>query len=161
MARVTVEDCIEVVPNRFDLVVLSARRARDLAAGAYLTIPRDNDKNPVVALREIAEQTVNVELLKESVIKHLQRFAMTDAAEEDLDQELQDSFDLEVNKLGVMTEHDDRHLSVDGAFEDALDAQALKEDDTDDTDAAEEDEGIDDARDELSDLISDLSDDED
>ena len=58
MARVTVEDCIEKVPNRFELVLLAARRAREISAGASLTVPRDNDKNPVIALREISEETL-------------------------------------------------------------------------------------------------------
>ncbi len=57
MARVTVEDCVDKVPNRFELVALAAHRAREIAAGSHLTIDRDNDKNPVVALREIAEET--------------------------------------------------------------------------------------------------------
>lgn len=73
MARVTVEDCILQVPNRFDLVVLAARRAKDIAAGAPLTVDRDNDKDAVVALREIADQTVELPELEEEVIQHFQR----------------------------------------------------------------------------------------
>ena len=72
MARVTVEDCVIKVPNRFELVMLAAHRARDLAAGAALSVDRDNDKNPVVALREIAEETVGIDVLKENVIKGMQ-----------------------------------------------------------------------------------------
>ena len=64
MARVTVEDCVQRVPNRFELVLLAARRARDIHAGASLTLDRDNDKNPVVALREIADETVELEALR-------------------------------------------------------------------------------------------------
>lgn len=75
MARVTVEDCIDKVPNRFELVLLSARRARAMSSGAALTIDRDNDKNPVVALREIAEETVDCDELREDVIAGLQRHA--------------------------------------------------------------------------------------
>jgi len=75
MARVTVEDCIDKVPNRFELVLLSARRARAMSSGAALTIDRDNDKNPVVALREIAEEKVDCETLREDVIAGLQRHA--------------------------------------------------------------------------------------
>jgi DNA-directed RNA polymerase subunit omega len=60
MARVTVEDCLAIVPNPFELVMAAAQRARDVGAGAALTVPRDNDKNPVIALREIAEQKVQV-----------------------------------------------------------------------------------------------------
>jgi DNA-directed RNA polymerase subunit omega len=73
MARVTVEDCVDKIPNRFDLVLLAAQRARQISGGAELTIDRDRDKNPVVALREIAEQTVTPELLHESVVSNLQR----------------------------------------------------------------------------------------
>jgi len=83
MARVTVEDCIVQIPNRFDLVMAAAQRARDVAAGSQITVDRDNDKNPVVALREIAEQTVNSEVLKESLIKGLQKHVEVDEPEDD------------------------------------------------------------------------------
>ena len=73
MARVTVEDCVDKVPNRFDLVLLAAQRARQISGGAELTIDRDRDKNPVVALREIAEETVLPDELNESLIGSLQR----------------------------------------------------------------------------------------
>ena len=66
MARVTVEDCIEKIPNRFRLVLMAAHRARNISAGSELTIDRDNDKNPVVALREIADETLDMDALKES-----------------------------------------------------------------------------------------------
>jgi DNA-directed RNA polymerase subunit omega len=69
MARVTVEDCVDKVPNRFELVMLAAHRAREIAKGAPLTIDRDNDKNPVVALREIAEETQSAEDLRERLIE--------------------------------------------------------------------------------------------
>ncbi len=72
MARVTVEDCVDKIPNRFDLVLMAAQRAREISGGAELTIERDRDKNPVVALREIADQTVQPANLKESVISSLQ-----------------------------------------------------------------------------------------
>ena len=83
MARVTVEDCVDKVPNRFRLVMLAAQRARELSVGAPITVDRDNDKNPVVALREIADQTVKVEDLEEDVIQGLQRHADTDDPEEE------------------------------------------------------------------------------
>jgi len=73
MARVTVEDCVDKVPNRFDLVLLAAQRARQISGGAELTIDRDRDKNPVVALREIAEETVLPDELNEAVVSNLQR----------------------------------------------------------------------------------------
>ena len=73
MARVTVEDCVDKVPNRFDLVLLAAQRARQVSGGSELTIDRDRDKNPVVALREIAEQTVKPKQLEEALVSSLQR----------------------------------------------------------------------------------------
>ena len=73
MARVTVEDCVDKVPNRFDLVLLSAQRARQISGGAELTIDRDRDKNPVVALREVAEETVKPRDLEEALVGSLQR----------------------------------------------------------------------------------------
>ena len=73
MARVTVEDCIVQIPNRFELVLLAAQRARNIGRGEEMTVDRDNDKNPVVALREIAEQTVKPKHLEEAVIANLQR----------------------------------------------------------------------------------------
>lgn len=83
MARVTVEDCIDKVPNRFDLVMLAAHRARELSSGAELTIDRDNDKNPVVALREIAEETLTADQLREAAIESQQRHIEVDEPEED------------------------------------------------------------------------------
>ena len=73
MARVTVEDCVDKIPNRFDLVLLAAQRARQISGGAELTIDRDRDKNPVVALREIADETILPEDLNEHVIVNLQK----------------------------------------------------------------------------------------
>jgi len=78
MARVTVEDCIDIVPNRFDLVLLAAHRARNISAGAALTIERDNDKTPVVALRELADETLSLDDLRESLVIGLQRVIMDD-----------------------------------------------------------------------------------
>ena len=85
MARVTVEDCVDKVPNRFDLVLLSAQRARQISGGAELTIDRDRDKNPVVALREIAEVTVKPRDLEEAVVTNLQKVRID---EEDETEEL-------------------------------------------------------------------------
>ena len=83
MARVTVEDCVLRVPNRFDLVMVAAQRARDVAAGAQLTIERDNDKNPVIALREIADGTVDTDALNQALVKGLQKVVEMDEPEED------------------------------------------------------------------------------
>jgi len=84
MARVTVEDCIDKVLNRFELVMVSAQRARKIGSGAALTIDRDNDKNPVVALREIADETVDVAELKEDLIRNNQRVIAIDDDGEDV-----------------------------------------------------------------------------
>ena len=78
MARVTVEDCIDKIPNRFDLVLLAAQRARAISGGAELTLDRDRDKNPVVALREIAEERVNPEELKQDAISGMQKMQIDD-----------------------------------------------------------------------------------
>ncbi|SFS04508.1 DNA-directed RNA polymerase subunit omega [Sphingomonas jatrophae] len=78
MARVTVEDCVDKIPNRFDLVLLAAQRARQISGGAELTLDRDRDKNPVVALREIAEETVLPRELEEAVVSNMQRVQVDD-----------------------------------------------------------------------------------
>ncbi|ABC64288.1 DNA-directed RNA polymerase subunit omega [Erythrobacter litoralis] len=83
MARVTVEDCVDKVPNRFDLVLLAAQRAREISGGAEMTIDRDRDKNPVVALREIAEQTIKPKDLQEAVVTNLQKILPDDDDEFD------------------------------------------------------------------------------
>ena len=81
MARVTVEDCVDKVENRFDLVLLAAHRSRMISAGGLPTLPRDNDKNPVIALREIAEETVAPGDLKEDLIHSLQKHVEVDEPE--------------------------------------------------------------------------------
>ena len=81
MARVTVEDCVDKVDNRFELVLLASHRARMISSGAPLTVDRDNDKNPVVALREIADQTIAPEDLKEDLIHSLQKYVEVDEPE--------------------------------------------------------------------------------
>jgi DNA-directed RNA polymerase subunit omega len=83
MARVTVEDCVDKVPNRFELVMLAAHRAREITAGSPLTIDRDNDKNPVVSLREIAEETQQADDLRERMIESHQTQIEVDEPEED------------------------------------------------------------------------------
>ena len=83
MARVTVEDCVDKVPNRFELVMLAAHRAREISAGAEITVDRDNDKNPVVSLREIADETQSAEDLRERLIESNQTQIEVDEPEED------------------------------------------------------------------------------
>ena len=90
MARVTVEDCVIKVPNRFDLVLLAAQRARAIASGAPLTVERDDDKNPVIALREVAEETIVLDQLRDSLVRGMQKHVEMDEPEEapDLEQTL-------------------------------------------------------------------------
>ena len=99
MARVTVEDCVEKIENRFDLVMLAAQRARDIASGSPLTVDKDNDKNPVVALREIADETIDLSGLGESLIQNLQKHIEVDEPEEDMQE-----FDVP-NPLSVQEEN--------------------------------------------------------
>jgi DNA-directed RNA polymerase subunit omega len=89
MARVTVEDCVLKIPNRFELVLIAAQRAREVASGAQITLDRDNDKNPVVALREIADETINLEQVKTSLVKGMQKHVEVDEPEEDRDLEIE------------------------------------------------------------------------
>ena len=84
MARVTVEDCVIKIPNRFELVMMAAQRARDLATGASLSLDRDNDKNPVVALREIADETIGLDDLRNALIKGHQKVSEPDEPEDDI-----------------------------------------------------------------------------
>ncbi len=84
MARVTVEDCVQRVPNRFELVLFAAQRARNLSRGEELTVDRDDDKNPVVALREIAEQTIGLPKLEQDLIKSLSRAPEPEPADEEV-----------------------------------------------------------------------------
>jgi DNA-directed RNA polymerase subunit omega len=84
MARVTVEDCVLKVPNRFELVMMASQRARDISSGAPLTVDRDNDKNPVVALREIADETVGLDGLNNALVVARQKQSEQDEPEEDI-----------------------------------------------------------------------------
>ena len=115
MARVTVEDCVDKIPNRFDLVMMAAQRARGISAGAPLTIERDDDKNPVVSLREIAEMSVSLEELSEELIKSLQTFvAMDEPEEEDMDLlAIQQDFRVDV-KASFGSDNGDEFTADDG-----------------------------------------------
>ncbi len=108
MARVTVEDCVDKVPNRFDLVMLAAHRARAIADGAPTSVERDNDKNPVVALREIAEETISVDTLREQAIESFQRHIEVDEPEEDNLSLLMPS--AEAAPMGVVDDLDEEKL---------------------------------------------------
>lgn len=127
MARVTVEDCIEVVPNRFDLVLLASHRGRQISAGSPLTIDRDNDKNPVVALREIAEEKVSLDDLQEGLIQGLQKHLKGDEPEEEDIIELlseehayagQAARQTEIEELALDEELDDDEVEEDIVAED-------------------------------------------
>jgi DNA-directed RNA polymerase subunit omega len=103
MARVTVEDCIVQIPNRFELVLLAAQRARNIGRGEEMTIDRDNDKNPVVALREIAETTIDLAAVEADLVKSLQRAPEPEPAEE----EVLDLIATDENIFGVMDVSDE------------------------------------------------------
>ena len=91
MARVTVEDCIDKIPNRFDLVLAAAQRARNISTGNPLTIDRDNDKNPVVALREIADETIDPDKLRDDIVNGLQKLTNQELIEDEDDENLEDN----------------------------------------------------------------------
>ena len=83
MARVTVEDCIDKIPNRYELLMVATQRAKDISSGAPIMVSRDNDKNPVIALREIAEEKVNIEDLQKSLVMGLQKYVEVEEPEEE------------------------------------------------------------------------------
>ena len=120
MARVTVEDCVVKVPNRFELVLLAAQRAREITSGAPLSLDRDDDKNPVVALREIAEETVGLEHLKTSVVRGMQKHVEIDEEPEET-QELE----LDTTLFGVAA-------PVGALIPEELDSDAEAEDENED-----------------------------
>jgi DNA-directed RNA polymerase subunit omega len=128
MARVTVEDCVLKIPNRFELVMLAAQRARDVSAGATITVERDRDKNPVVALREIADETIDLEMLREGLIKSLQKHVEVDEPEEDaidaqLGENLLGSIAENPAAAGVRTEElDEEDMTIEGGEEPAAPA---------------------------------------
>jgi DNA-directed RNA polymerase subunit omega len=125
MARVTVEDCVVKVPNRFELVLLAAQRAREISSGGPLSIDRDDDKNPVVALREIAEDTISLEHLKTGLVRGMQKHVEIDEPEEP--QELE----LDTALFGVGS-------PIGAAIAEQLDTEA--DDDTEESEDEEENE---------------------
>jgi len=112
MARVTVEDCVERIPNRFDLVMRASQRARSISAGAQLTVDRDNDKNPVVALREIADKTVDIDDLQEGLIRSLQKHVEFDEPEPEDEAELLEALEQEVSGASPEEEIAEDVLSI-------------------------------------------------
>jgi DNA-directed RNA polymerase subunit omega len=137
MARVTVEDCVLKVPNRFELVLLAAQRAREVTSGAPLTLDRDDDKNPVVALREIADETIQLDHLKDSLVRGMQKHIEIDEPEEtpDLEQTLFGVADATGSVIG--------EDELDGeAVEDELDEDMLTIEDEEEIEAGEDEEEI-------------------
>src|ERR1700733_12989047 len=132
MARVTVEDCVVQIPNRFELVMLSAHRARALASGAELHVDRDRDKNPVVALREIADQKLELDVLHESLIKGLQKRIEPDQPEEEVVElmagEQQNWIGAADDAEDAEEEGDEEALEAEeGSDEEKIDGEAAKE----------------------------------
>ncbi len=162
MARVTVEDCIDKIPNRYELLMVAAQRAKDIASGSPITVSKDNDKNPVIALREIADETVSIEELQKSLVMGLQKYVEVEEPEEeeleimaaekelaDLDEQFSGLLldtDLSEN-MQVHGDDDDLDLDADagsdadisfddedGGFDDGLDLGGDMGDDFDDID---------------------------
>ena len=132
MARVTVEDCIVQIPNRFELVMLSAHRARALASGAELKLERDRDKNPVVALREIAEQKLDLDGLHESLVKGLQKRIEPYQPEEEVVELMAGE---QQNWIGAADEAED-------AEDEAEDLEGVEGDDEEKVDVVEAEKGL-------------------
>jgi DNA-directed RNA polymerase subunit omega len=130
MARVTVEDCVDKVPNRFDLVLLSGYRARQLSGGAEPIVDRDRDKNPVVALREIAEETVPIDRLQDQLIRGMQKHVEIDEPEE--------AIELESNLFGIT-----EALGVGGLGEEVEEEPAEEEELAEDMLSLEDEEDVD------------------
>ncbi len=155
MARVTVEDCVIKIPNRFELVLLAAQRARDMASGAQPTLDRDNDKNPVVALREIAADSIALDGLQNNLIKGMQKHVEIDEPEEDHEIEIgaQTAWPVDIGPAIEIEgdEVDEGEVEEEAAMEEELqddmlqisdvDAVALAEDGAPDLDAGTPDRG--------------------
>ena len=135
MARVTVEDCIEKIPNRFDLVLAAAQRARDISTGNPLTIDRDNDKNPVVALREIAEETIDPDYLRDQIVKGLQKLSNPELMDDEEDENGEDdildnqySINDELEDFKTSQSSNDIHNNLNPGFHD-VDENLIKSED--------------------------------
>ena len=129
MARVTVEDCVEEISNRFELVILASERAKSISSGAPLTIERDNDKNPVIALREIATKNIDPEILRESRIVGLQKHNKVDETpEENLYAEAQESAPEEVDYSSANEDIFSQEIDVSPETEQDFSSNFSKED---------------------------------
>jgi DNA-directed RNA polymerase subunit omega len=135
MARVTVEDCIEKIPNRFDLVLAAAQRARDISTGNPLTIDRDNDKNPVVALREIASETIDPDYLRDEIVRGLQKLSNPEPIDDEQDENEEDdllenqySINDELEEFKTNQNSQDVHNNSNSGFQD-VDENLIKSED--------------------------------
>ena len=135
MARVTVEDCIEKIPNRFDLVLAAAQRARHISTGNPLTIDRDNDKNPVVALREIADETIDPDKLRDDIVNGLQKLTNQESIEDEDDENLEDNsiennytVNDELSDLKMSNDSNDAQNKINPGFHD-VDENLIKSED--------------------------------
>lgn len=125
MARVTVEDCVLLVPNRFDLVMLASHRARALSSGAELRVERDRDKNPVVALREIAEKKLDLDSLHESLVKGLQKRIEPDRPEDEVTDLMNSEQQAWIHDSMASDEADDEDdLDIDSDLDEGADVSA-------------------------------------
>lgn len=150
MARVTVEDCVDKIPNRYELLMVAAQRAKDIASGSPITVSKDNDKNPVIALREIADETISIEELQKSLVMGLQKYVEVEEPEEEeleimaAEKELAD---LDEQFSGLLLDADlNDSMQVHGGDDDELDLDAETEGDSD-VGFDDEEGGFDDALD--------------
>ena len=134
MARVTVQDCIDKIPNRFDLVIAAAQRSREISNGMPIEIDRDNDKNPVVSLREIASEVVDPQTLEERFIRSMQKNIIKEDKNSEDDISLEDEFAAYLNETKDETSYNDKiitnknKLEDEGSFEDISEALLKNED---------------------------------
>ena len=143
MARVTVEDCVLKIPNRFELVLLAAQRSREIASGSPLSIDRDDDKNPVVALREIADETIELEHLRTSVVRGMQKHVEIDEPDEPHELELDTAlFGVAPPSASAIEEETDTEtedFEEEDADEDAVEEAGVEEEDLSETEELAED----------------------
>ena len=149
MARVTVEDCVDKIPNRYELLMVASQRAKDISSGAPITVAKDNDKNPVIALREIADETISIEELQKSLVMGLQKYVEVEEPEEEeleilaAEKELSD---LDEQFSGLLLDSEiSESMQVHDDDDDALELDAADSDADADTDLGLDEEGLDDS----------------
>lgn len=156
MARVTVEDCIDKIPNRYDLVMVSTQRAKDISSGSPIAVSRDNDKNPVIALREIAEEKIDIEELQKSLVMGLQKYVEVEEPEEEemeimaAEKELSE-LDEQFSGLLLDAEMSD-NMQVHGSDDDIDFDASMDDEDAGEDDLGEDDLGFDDGMEDAGDM---------